>query len=63
MIITLNSVGSVLDTETGITYAAYQKGGYDPDSEVHIDDCCQEWYDALSDEDRLLIKELMKPLH
>ena len=59
MILELNSVGSVIDTETGITYAAYQKGGYDHDSGIHIDDCDKEWVDALSDEDVILINEHM----
>ena len=57
MILELKSVGCVIDTETGITYAAYKKGGYDDDSGVHIQDCCEEWFDALSDEDVILINE------
>jgi len=64
MIIELNSVGSVYNTETKMTYAAYNKQGqklynrlYDEDSGVHLNDCNEEWIDALSEEDVQKINE------
>lgn len=64
MIIELNSVGSVYDTETKMTYAAYNEQGrklykrlYDEDSGVHLNDCSEEWIDALSEEDIQKINE------
>jgi len=64
MIIELNSVGSVYNTETKMTYAAYNEQGqklynrlYDEDSGVHLDDCDEHWVDALSEEDVQKINE------
>jgi len=64
MIIELNSVGSVYNTETKMTYAAYNEQGqklynrlYDEDSGVHLNDCNEEWIDALSEEDVQKINE------
>ena len=64
MIVILNSVGSVYNTETKMTYAAYNKQGqklynrlYDEDSGVHLNDCNEEWIDALSEEDVQKINE------
>ena len=64
MIIELNSVGSVYNTETKMTYAAYNKQGqklynrlYDEDSGVHLNDYNEEWIDALSEEDVQKINE------
>jgi hypothetical protein len=64
MIIELNSVGSVYDTETKMTYAAYNEQGrklykrlYDEDSGVHLNDCNEGWIDALSEEDVQKINE------
>lgn len=64
MIVILNSVGSVYNTETKMTYAAYNKQGqklynrlYDEDSGVHLNDSNEEWIDALSEEDVQKINE------
>jgi phenylalanine-4-hydroxylase len=64
MIIKLNSVGSVYDTETKMAYAAYNEQGqklynrlYDEESGVHLNDCSEEWIDALSEEDVQKINE------
>jgi len=64
MIIELNSVGSVYNTETKMTYAAYNEQGqklynrlYDEDSGVHLNDSNEEWIDALSEEDVQKINE------
>lgn len=50
-IIPLDSVGSGIDPRTGITYPAYQDGGYDFDAGVHVLDTTGEWRDALSERD------------
>ena len=61
MIIELNSVGSVIDTETLITYPMLEGGGYDTDegTMVHLDDVEDEWFNKLSDEDFGTISELI----
>jgi hypothetical protein len=53
MIHELHSVGCVIDTETLNTYPMLREGGYDTyeGSKVHIDDCCDECFEKLSDED------------
>jgi hypothetical protein len=53
MIHELHSVGCVIDTETLITYPMLLKGGYDTyeGTQVHIDDCCVDFFENLSDED------------
>jgi hypothetical protein len=57
MILILNSVGSVIDTETKIVYAKYQMGGYDVDSGKHLDDCSEQFVNSMSEEDITLINE------
>jgi hypothetical protein len=60
MILNLNSVGSVIDTETKIVYAKYQNGGYDVSSGKHLDDCSEQFVNTLSEEDITLINENCK---
>jgi hypothetical protein len=57
MILNLNSVGSVIDTETKIVYAKYQHGGYDKDSGVHLDNCSEQFVNSMSEEDITLVNE------
>lgn len=64
MILELKSVGSVIDTETKIVYAAYNEDArqlydtiYDKDSGVHLDNCSKEWVDDLSEHDIVAINE------
>jgi hypothetical protein len=61
MIVELNSVGCVIDTETLNTYPMLREGGYDEDegTKVHIDDIENEWFDSLSDNDFGTISELI----
>jgi len=47
--IRLNSIGHVLDPDSGLIYAAFKKGGYDKENGYDIDD---EVIDSLSDEER-----------
>ena len=57
MILNLNSIGSVIDTETKIVYAKYQTGGYDKDSGKHLDDCSEQLIKLMSEDDIVLINE------
>jgi len=58
MIVELNSVGSVIDTETKIVYPKYQMGGYDKLSGRHIDQLDKKFVDEMSEADITLINEL-----
>jgi hypothetical protein len=61
MIVELNSVASVIDTETKIVYPKYQMGGYDKLSGRHLDDLDKKFVDEISEADILLINESLKP--
>ena len=63
MIIELNSVGSVLDTQTLNVYPQFNETArlfygkdYDDDCAVPIADTCLEWLQDLSDEDTATIR-------
>jgi hypothetical protein len=58
MIVELNSVGSVIDTETKIVYPKYQMGGYDKLSGTHLDKLPKSFVDEMSEADITLINEL-----
>ena len=60
MIVELNSVASVIDTETKIVYPKYQMGGFDKLSGRHIDDLEKKFVDELSEADIILINESLK---
>lgn len=47
----LNSVGTVIDTVTGDTYPMLTNGKPDLSADCHITELCDEWLDALSDDD------------
>jgi hypothetical protein len=55
MIQELNSVGCVIDIQTLDIYPKLLDGGYDTYNGLHLDECCDEWFDSLSDEDSLTI--------
>jgi len=61
MIVELNSVASVIDTETKIIYPKYQMGGFDKLSGRHLDDLDKKFVDEISEADILLINESLKP--
>lgn len=56
MLIHLPSVASYLDPMTRNCYAAYQMGGHDKDSATPLEHCSQDWYKALSQRDRTIVK-------
>ena len=58
MIVELNSVGSVIDTETKIVYPKYQMGGYDKLSGTHLDKLDERFVKEMSESDITLINEL-----
>jgi hypothetical protein len=60
MIVELNSVASVIDTETKIVYPKYQMGGFDKLSGRHIDDLEKKFVDEISEADIILINESLK---
>jgi hypothetical protein len=60
MIVELNSVGSVIDTETKIVYPKYQMGGFDKLSGTHLDKLDERFVKEMSEEDITLINELPK---
>ena len=59
MIVELNSVASVLDTETKIVYAKFQMGGYDATSGVHIDNLSEKFVSTISEDDIILINQFV----
>jgi hypothetical protein len=58
MIVELNSVGCVIDTETKIVYPKYQMGGYDKLSGTHLDELDEHFVNEMSEADIILINEL-----
>ena len=58
MLIVLESVGSVFDTEKGIIYPQLEDGGYDKEFAISIDEeeVASDWWDALSEEDFKVVK-------
>jgi len=58
MVVELNSVGCVIDTETKIVYPKYQMGGYDKLSGTHIDELDEHFVNEMSEADIILINEL-----
>jgi hypothetical protein len=59
MIIPLNSVASVLDTDTKIVYAKFQQGGFDITSGVHLDDLSEKFVSSISEDDIILINQFV----
>ena len=60
MILEINSVASVIDTETKIVYPKYQMGGFDRLSGIHLDDLDKKFVDEISEDDIILINENLK---
>ena len=51
----LNSVGSMLDTKTGMVYPQNIDDTPDLNCGGYLEDCCDEWFDSLSDKDRKIV--------
>ena len=58
MLIVLESVGSVFDTEKGVIYPQLENGGYDKEFSISIDEeeVALDWWDSLSEEDFNVVK-------
>lgn len=59
MIVELNSVGCVIDTETLFTYPQYKDGEYNEEYPIHLDEITEEWFMSLDDYDFGTIKNLL----
>tara|TARA_Y100000401_G_scaffold116317_1_gene121780 strand:+ start:3538 stop:3741 length:204 start_codon:yes stop_codon:yes gene_type:complete len=57
-LIELESVGSFIDKESGITYPALENGKPDLEDEVHILECDSEWMTYLSQDDRAIVDKI-----
>ena len=55
----LESVGTALDTKTGMTYPMYVDGTHDEEMGVHLEDVDEEWFHSLSSEDNIVVNEVM----
>lgn len=51
MIVDLNSVGCVMDTNEMLVHAQMEDGSIDIENGVHIDEVSEEWMASLSNED------------
>jgi hypothetical protein len=62
MMVELKSVGTVLDTETKMTYPMLRDGGclIDDGVSVHLSECESEWFEHLSEEDMELLDKYIK---
>ena len=57
-LIILESVGSVYDTGTDIVYPLNDNETPDLNCGTYLGDCCQEWFDSLSNADERLLLNL-----
>ena len=59
----LESVGTALDTKTGMTYPMYADGTHDEEMGCHLEDIeNDEWFDTLSDTDKVIVDDCMLEL-
>jgi hypothetical protein len=58
----LESVGTALDSKTGMTYPMYVDGTHDEEMGVHLEDIDEEWFHSLSSEDNIIVNEVMLEL-
>lgn len=56
----LESVGSCIDTKTGMIYPMYQDGTHDEEMGGHLEDTCDEWFDSLSVEDKVIVDKVLE---
>ena len=58
----LESVGTALDTKTGMTYPMYVDGTHDEEMGIHLEDVDEEWFHSLSAEDNVTVNDVMTEL-
>lgn len=54
----LNSVGSILDTKTGMVYPQNNDGTPDLYCATYLPECSNEWFDSLDDQDKKVTSSL-----
>lgn len=59
MIVSLNSVGCVMDTNEMLVHAQMEDGSVDIENGVHIDEVSEEWMASLSNEDFVMVGNLI----
>ena len=62
----LHSVGCVIVSEgvgIGITYPMYKDGSWAENQGVHLEDCCDEWYDNLNSTDNIIVQDVLFELN
>ena len=59
MIVDLNSVGCVMDTNEMLVFAQMEDGSIDIENGVHIDEVSEEWMASLSNEDFAMVGNLI----
>jgi hypothetical protein len=55
----LNSVGSILDTKTGMVYPQNNDGTPDLYCGGYLEDSCDEWFDSLDNKDKKIVNLYM----
>ena len=61
LFINLNSVGTVINTLTGITYPMLANNNeYDLNNGVHVSECDIEWLEGLSNSDKVVVDNITK---
>ena len=55
----LESVGSCIDTKTGMVYPMYEDGTHDEECGGHLEDTCDEWFTSLGSEDSLVVAQTL----
>ena len=58
----LESVGSCIDEKTGMIYPVYEAGGHDEEMGGHLEDTCDEWFDSLSVEDKVIVDKVLETI-
>lgn len=59
-LIELESVGCVFNTENNMVYPILKDGTYDMENGILITECCDEWEESLSIEDKSKLKTKYK---
>lgn len=59
MIVELNSVGCVMDTNEMLVHAQMKDGSIDIENGVHIEEVSEEWMSSLSNEDFVMVGNLI----
>ena len=59
-LIELESVGSCIDTKTGMIYPMYADGTHDEEMGVHIMDTDEEWFKYMTKDDCFMMLEALE---